>query len=520
MKRIQVFDTTLRDGSQQVGVSFSVHDKLAIVRKLDPLEIYIEGGYPGSNPKDREFFEALRQEPLKHSKLVAFGKTCSKGKSPGDDEELTRLLETQTEFVAIVGKSSRYQVEAVLRISAEENLRIIKETCSFLVGRGRQVFFDAEHFFDGFCEDAEYSLECLRAAAREGASMIVLCDTNGGSLPDRIASGVKAAKRAVATPIGIHCHDDSNLAVANSLAAVDAGATQVQVTVNGYGERCGNADMASVVANLQLKKGYRCFSEESLRGLTKLARYVAEIANLSLSHSKAFVGKNAFCDKAGLHASASARAGLSYKHIDPSAVGNTSSTAVSELAGRSNILLKVQEFGLPMSEQEILRVLTQVETLESRGFQFDVADASLFLLMLRFKEGYSAPFRVVYSDVRSQTMGDEGSVHSANVKIELNNGKHDVSYEAAEGDGPVNAFDVALRKALSLPYPYIANVILTDYKVRVLDGGKGSAKSVRILIDFSDGTAEWTTVGCAPSLTEASKVALIDGLEYAIVRAQ
>jgi 2-isopropylmalate synthase len=518
MKKIDIYDTTLRDGSQQVGISFSVHDKLAIVRRLDPLGMYVEGGYPGSNPKDREFFELLRQDPLKHSKLVAFGKTCLK--SPQEDEELAYLLEAHTEFVTIVGKSSRYQVEDILRISAEENLRMIRETCSFLAGQGRQVFFDAEHFFDGFCQDPEYSLECIRAAARGGACRIVLCDTNGGSLPDSIASGVKAAKRAVAAPIGIHCHNDGDLAVANSLSAVDAGATQVQVTVNGYGERCGNADMASVVVNLQLKKGHQCFSDAGLRGLTKLARYVAEMANLPLGHSKPIVGKGAFCDKAGLHASASARAELSYKHIDPSVVGNVSSTAVSELAGRSNILLKVQEFGLPMSEKEIFQVLGKVEDLENQGFQFDVADASLFLLMLRFKDGYSAPFRVIYSDIRSQAIGNEDSTHSANVKIELNNGKHDVFYEAAEGDGPVNALDLALRKALSLPYPCIANVILTDYKVRVLDGGKGSAKSVRILIDFSDGTAEWTTVGCATSLTEASKMSLVEGLEYAIVRAQ
>lgn len=520
MRKVDIYDTTLRDGEQQVGVCFSAHDKVSIAHRLDGIASYIEFGYAGANPKNREAFKLIAKNPPKRAKIVAFGKTCSRGIKPEDDKGLAFLLDTGTCFTTIVGKGSRYQAEKVLGVTASQNLKMIETSCAFLVQHGCYVFFDAEHFFDGFKVDAAYSLKCLQTAVNGGASCLVLCDTNGGSLPWFVEAVTKRVKAKLALPIGIHCHNDCGLAVVNSLSAVMGGATQVQATINGYGERCGNADLCSVAVCLQTKMGRHCVTKENLAMLTGLARSVAEIANLPLNSAQPFVGKNAFVDKGGLHASAVLRDRDSYRHMDPALVGNTHSVVVSDLAGKSNILMKAREFGIVLSESQIKSVLAKVEAKENNGFQFDGADGSLKLMMLRQMKGYMPPFNVFFRDVRSQTVGRKNPVDSAIVKVKINGGRHKVAHEVANGDGPVNALDRALRKALQPYFPFLSETKLVDYKVRVLSGKKGTAKAVRILIDFSDGKEEWTTVCCSTDIIEASLMALVDGFEYAILKAQ
>lgn len=521
MNVVKVLDTTLRDGTQMPGLTLSLHDKLEIAKRLDEFGVhYIEGGWPGSNPKDSAFFQATKKIVFKNATLVAFGMTCAKGKKPEEDEQLAKLVEAQTKVVTIVGKASKFQVEHILCTTLEENLRLIEETCRFLVGQGKEVFFDAEHFFDGWKLDRLYSLDCLKAAIKGGASTVVLCDTNGGSLPKEISEAIVMVKLAVNVPLGIHAHNDGGMAVANSLAAVEVRVEQVQVTVNGYGERCGNADLCQVVPALVLKMGVPCIPKENLKQLVSLSHFVSEVTNFPPDQRHPYVGKSAFRHKAGLHASAVAKSPNSYNHILPELVGNSASISVSELSGRSNVLMKAKEFGINLLPEQVKVVLARVEVLENQGFQFEDADGSLELIMMRSLEGYSHPFEILKQDVGHRRNKGESPVDSATVKVHINGVHGKIEHQVADGDGPVNALDQALRKCLTHYFPCIKKVELVDYKVRVLPGKKGTAKVVRVLIDFSDGETEWTTVGCSTDSIEASLQALADGLEYAILKAR
>jgi len=517
-KSIEIYDTTLRDGAQQPGICFSAHDKLRIVEQLDSFGVdFIELGWPGSNDTDTQVFKAVKNIRLKTAKIVAFGMTCQKELKPENDRQLAALLDAGTEFITIVGKTSSWHVEKTLGITLKENLRLIRESCRFLERSGRKVFFDAEHFFDGYKTDREYATECIYAAFSAGASRIILCDTKGGSLPQEIGSIVASVKEECPSArLGIHAHNDGELAVANSLAAVSAGADQVQVTINGYGERCGNANLCSVVPGLRIKMGLPCVLDKSMPQLSSLAHFVAEVANLSFEPRQPYVGGRAFHHKAGLHASAISKQPESYNHINPELVGNTSSVVVSELSGRSNILSKAKDFGIHLSPDQAVNVLAQVKILENQGFQLDGADGFLKLLMKRQADGYRKPFQILDRDVRSKRSG-ETSVESAIVKVKINNSLRALAHEVAEGDGPVNALDNALRKALEPHFPCLRKIKLSDYKVRVLPGKQGTAKAVRVLIDFSDGNKEWTMVGCSTDLIEASLQALVCGFEFAIL---
>ena len=525
MPQVELYDTTLRDGVQREGTSFSVVDKLNIAQKLDELGIhYIEGGMPGSNPKDIEFFERAKSLSLAHSVLVAFGSTRRPKAKAEDDENLSALTSAGVKVVAIVGKSSDLQVTQVLETTLEENLKMIADSISFLKSKGLTVFFDAEHFFDGYKSNPDYSRRCLTVAAEAGASCLVLCDTNGGTLPDEVTAAVKAAKKLTSVPVGIHTHNDAELAVANTLAAVKAGATQVQGTINGYGERCGNANLCSIIPDLQLKMGIDCVTAEQLARLTEVSRYVSEAANLIPDSFSPYVGASAFSHKAGLHVSGVTKWADSYQHIDPAQVGNRQRAVVSELSGKRNIIYKAQELGisLPTQGKETQKLLEQVKRLESRGFQYDNAEASFELLLHRARPDYQPPFELVDFMVVVETRRRpptrkslEETLAEAMIKVRVNN---EVMHTAAEGNGPVNALDEALRKALLQFYPSLAAVKLVDYKVRILEESIGTESLVRVLIESSDGVEEWTTVGSSTNIIEASWLALADGLEYWLIK--
>jgi 2-isopropylmalate synthase len=521
MKRVEIYDTTLRDGGQQRGISFTLRDKLEIAKRLGLFGVdYIELGWPGSNETDRATFEAAKRLEFHGAKIVAFGMTCAKGKKPEEDQQLAKLIAAGTQIITIVGKSSRQQVERTLGIAPKENLRMIEESCRFLASQGRAVFFDAEHFFDGYKSDCVYALECLNAAISGGASKVILCDTNGGSLPWEVGLAVSEVTRKVAVSIGIHAHNDGGMAVANSLAAVEAGADQVQVTINGYGERCGNANLCSVVPAIVKKMHLSCLCEGGMQQLTTLAHYAAKVANLQLNPHQPYVGKAAFFTKAGLHASAIIRDPGSYSHIDPVSVGNVSSVGVSELSGGSNVAVMAKEFGIDLSPEQVRRVLTQVKKLESQGFQFEAADASLRLIMMRQMSGYRRPFKILDRDINSSRHGDDEPINLAKVRLQINNDTASTVHEAGEGDGPVNALDNAMRKALLPHFLYLNKVKLLNHRSKDLPGKEGTKKVVRLLVDFSDGTKEWTTVGCSTDSFEASLQALSDGFEYAILNAR
>ncbi len=525
MKSVQIYDTTLRDGAQREGISFSVEDKLKIARKLDELGIhFIEGGWPGSNPKDSKFFARARRMKFKQATLVAFGSTKRHDVKAKDDLNLKALVDSGVRVVTIVGKSSRMQVIDVLEVSLETNLEMIYESVAYLVGRGLRVFFDAEHFFDGYRMDPDYSLKTLKAADDAGAECLVLCDTNGGSLPSQIGEAVRAACRVSRASIGIHAHNDAELAVANSLAAVEAGASQVQGTINGYGERCGNANLCSVIPNLKLKMGINCISNANLSRLAEVAHFVAGVANLTLDRHLPYVGDSAFTHKGGLHVSGLMKCDISYHHVDPLLVGNTHRVVVSELSGKSNIIYKAKELGINLSprEEETRRVLDQIKLLESRGFQYEDADASFELLLRRAQPGYKPPFELVDFMVvverhrRLPTSNThEETLAEATVKVRV--GKR-VIHTAAEGNGPVNALDAALRKALVQFYPSLADIKLVDYKVRILEEASGTGSQVRVLIESTDGKDTWRTVGGSSNIIEASWLALADSLEYWLIR--
>ena len=518
-RRIVVYDTTLRDGAQGPAVSFSVSDKVRIARALDELGFdYVEGGFPGSNPKDEELFASLKAHPMKRARLAAFGATRRAGGTCEDDANLKALTESGAATWTLVGKTDPWQVSAVLETTPNENLAMIRESVGYGVGLGREVVFDAEHFFDGFARDAEYAVEACLEAARSGASWVVLCDTNGGSLPAEIRRGVEAVRRAVGeldrpVGVGIHCHNDCELAVANTLAGVAAGADMVQGTINGYGERCGNANLVSVVANLVLKLGIEALDQNSLSRSTDLSRTVAEIANLALPLQQPFVGYGAFAHKGGQHVAAVLKHSDAYQHIDPSLVGNEPHVLVSELSGRGNILAKAREFGLELDRDDPqTRWLVQhLKELEHRGYSYEAADASFEMLLRRLQPDYTAPWTV--ADFTTMVRKDGGNVHAeATVKVEVGGV---VYHTAASGNGPVNALDAALRKALSPKFPDLKGVSLHDYKVRILDGAAGTGATTRVLIESGRGPKRWTTVGCSSNIIEASLAALVDSFEYA-----
>lgn len=515
---IQIYDTTLRDGTQREGISLSCADKLRIARRLDELGFaFIEGGWPGSNPKDVEFFERARDLEWKNACIAAFGSTCRAGGSPEDDTNILALLEAQTPVCTVVGKTWTLHVTEVLRTSYEENLRIIEQSLAYLRSQGRRVIYDAEHFFDGYKADPVYALETLKAAVRGGAETVVLCDTNGGNLPWEIAETLKTIRQALQHPLGIHTHNDGECAVANSLAAVQQGVIQVQGTINGYGERCGNANLCTIVPDLELKMGYRCLPEGNLKQLYEVSHLVAEVANLAPDEHMAFVGKSAFAHKGGIHVAAMRRNQDSYQHIDPALVGNQQRVVVSELSGRGNLLSKAEEYGFDeVDSSEVMQVLDEIKGLEAVGFSFEAAEATVALMLKRQQPGYKPPFELIDFVASVEHRIGRGIFAEATVKIRVDG---DVLHTAAEGNGPVNALDAALRKALLPRYPALANFHLADYKVRILDSNNGTAATTRVLIDTQNGIKRWSTVGASANIIEASWRALADSVEYGLMLA-
>ncbi|HEX5418284.1 MAG TPA: citramalate synthase [Chloroflexota bacterium] len=517
--QISVYDTTLRDGTQREGISLSVEDKIKIARHLDAAGFhYIEGGYPGSNPKDIEFFAQADAIGLKHAKLVAFGST-RRADVKAPDANLTALTAVNTPVVAIVAKSWLLHVAEVLRTTPEENLAMIGDSVDYLRRAGREVIYDAEHFFDGYKDNPEYALATLRAAYAAGADWLVLCDTNGGALPDEILAIVRAVRAEFPDArLGIHTHNDGELAVANTLAGVAGGATQVQGTINGYGERTGNANLCSIIPNLQLKLGHRCFSDEQLARLTDVSRYVAEVANLAHDTHLPFVGASSFAHKGGLHVNAVVKNSRCYEHIRPELVGNRQRVLVSELSGRSNVVVKARELGVDLDDTaiDVRQVLETIKQLESEGYQFEAAEASFELLLRRLRADYRRPFELVDFLVIVERRHGSEILSEATVKIKVGD---QIYHTAAEGNGPVNALDAAIRKALLQFYPSLGNVQLVDYKVRVLDGNEGTGAVVRVSIESGDGHARWGTVGSSANIIEASWLALADSFEYALLRA-
>jgi 2-isopropylmalate synthase len=524
MSAVQLYDTTLRDGAQQEGISLSVEDKLKICQKLDELGIdFIEGGWPGSNPKDTEFFAQAQNLRLAHSTLVAFGSTRHANSQVDKDLNLQALLQAKTKVVTIVGKSWDKQVTRVLETTLEENLSMVADSISYLRAEGLKVFFDAEHFFDGYKGNPEYALQVVVAAAKAGTECVVLCDTNGGTLPRQITEAIKAVQKASPVPLGIHTHNDAELAVANSLAAVEAGVIQVQGTINGYGERCGNANLCSIIPTLKLKMGIDCVTDEQLSKLSDVSRYISELANMPHYDRLPYVGDDAFTHKGGIHVSGLIKWEDSYQHINPNLVGSRPHVVVSELAGKGSIIFKAKERGLPVPKgKEIEEVLKQIKLLEKQGFQYDVAEASFDLLLRRAQPDYQPPFElvdfiiVVEKRRRPPTKGSqEEPLSEATIKVKVDNR---VVHTAAEGDGPVNALDQALRKALLQFYPDLSAVKLIDYKVRILEETAGTASQVRVLIESSDGKENWKTVGSSTNIIEASWLALADSIEYWLIK--
>ncbi len=519
MTKVWIYDTTLRDGTQGEGVNFSLADKLRIAQRLDAFGIdYIEGGWPGSNPKDAEFFEQVRSLELKHARVAAFGSTRRADKRVEEDPQIQLLLDAETPVVTIFGKTWDLHVRDVLRTTLDENLRMIEDSVRYLKSHGREVIYDAEHYFDGWKANPEYALKTLQVAQEAGADWIVLCDTNGGSLPWEIEEGVRAAQAVVDIPLGIHTHNDSGVAVANSLVAVRLGCTQVQGTINGYGERCGNADLTSVIPNLQLKMGYECVPAEQLAGLRDLSLFVSELANLSPNAHQPFVGHSAFAHKGGAHVNAMVKNERTYQHIDPALVGNRKRVVVSELSGKDNIAVKRAEFGLDgLDRATERRILQHIKELENRGFAFESAEGSVELLLRRARDDYRRPFELIDYTATVEHRQGRGVISEATVKVRIGDR---VFHTAAEGNGPVNALDLALRKALEQFYPQVKKVQLTDYKVRILDSQAATAAHVRVLIDSTDGERSWGTVGASTNIIEASWQALADSVEYALLKHQ
>ena len=514
--QIVLFDTTLRDGTQSEGLSLSVEDKIKIARLLDGFGVrYIEGGYPGANPKDEEFFRRASELKLKQARLTAFGSTRRTGTTAATDANLQALVKAGTPAVAIFGKTWLLHVTDVLKTTPDDNLAMIADSVSFLKQHGLEVIFDAEHFFDGFRDDRSYALAAVHAAAQAGADWIAFCDTNGGNLPSTVAEIVREAKKVLGVPVGIHAHNDSDLAVANSLAAVEAGCTMVQGTLNGWGERCGNANLMSVIPALQLKMGLDCISEENLERLTEVSRTASEIANLRPRAHAPYVGASAFAHKAGAHVAAVAKSPITFEHIPPEKVGNSRRIVVSELSGRGNIRVRAAELGVQLRGNEA-DLVARIKELENQGYQFEAADGSLELMLRRTQPGYSEPFEVLDVVVISQRRSGGDMFIEATVKLKVGD---EVSHVVAEGSGPVDAMDHAFHKALDHHFPVLRQIHLCDFKVRILDPESATAAKTRVLVESSLGADRWSTIGVSQNIIEASCEALKDALELPLVRA-
>lgn len=519
MREVKLYDTTLRDGAQGEGVSFSVGDKIKIAKKMDRFGIhYIEGGWPGSNPKDMGFFKEARKLKLKRSEVVAFGSTRRTKVTPANDENLKAILKSGVRTVTIFGKTWDMHVTDVLKASLEENLDIISETVEYLKSKGRTVFYDAEHFFDGYTSNKEYALETLRAACKGGCDAVVLCDTNGGMITHELGTIVRGICNEFNNmTIGIHTHNDGGMGVANSIAAVDAGAKIVQGTINGYGERCGNADLCVIIPNLQLKMGYRCLPDARLKELTEVSRYVSELANMKQKDNQPFVGRSAFAHKGGVHVNAVMKNPETYEHVKPESVGNHRRILVSELSGKTSIILKAKEMELDLSKDDpkTRKILKLVQNLENQGYYFEAADGSFELLMKKALKKYKPFFSLEGFKVSIEKREDNTLISEATIKVKVNRKEE---HTAAEGDGPVNALDNALRKALNKFYPTLAEMHLSDFKVRVLEEKAGTAAKVRVLIQSQDEKSSWGTVGVSENIIEASWQALVDSVEYKLLK--
>lgn len=518
---VYLYDTTLRDGSQAEGVSFTVLDKLKVARRLDEFGIhFIEGGWPGSNPKDEEFFELAAKETWKNAQLCAFSMTRRAGIEAAEDPNLRKIVAANTPVVTLVGKTWDFHVTNALRVSPDENLRMIEESVRWVGSHGRRIFFDSEHFFDGWKANPDYALKVLTAAAEGGAEFLVLCDTNGGTMPQFVAECVRTVREALpGVAVGIHTHNDCELAVANALAAVDAGATQVQGVINGFGERCGNCNLTSVIANLQLKLGYPVVPEENLKGLTHLSHYIAEVANMAPDDRQPFVGKSCFAHKGGMHVDAVQKAGgRAYEHIEPESVGNERRILVSELAGTSNVREVAESFGVKLEKgsTEAAAILNEVKRLENLGYEFEGADGSFHLLVERALGREKRLFELVNVRVINELRpGLEEWITEATLKLRVGDS---VAHVVAEGDGPVHALDNALRQALLTMYPQLEGIRLTDFKVRIVNTSEATAAKVRVLLESADEDGTWSTIGVSTNIIEASWQALTEAIAYGLTQ--
>ncbi|GGA28940.1 citramalate synthase [Okeania sp. KiyG1] len=518
MKKLWIYDTTLRDGAQREGLSLSLEDKLRIAHQLDSLGVpFIEGGWPGANPKDVQFFWQLKEQPLTQAEVVAFCSTRRPGKQAASDTTLQPILSAGTRWVTIFGKSWDLHVVEGLKTTLEENLAMIADTISYLRSQGRQVIYDAEHWFDGYKNNPDYALQTLAAATNAGAQWLVLCDTNGGTLPHEVTQIVADVSHALPTAkLGIHTHNDSGTAVANALSAVREGVGMVQGTINGYGERCGNANLCTLIPNLQIKLGYDCIQAQQLEKLTQTSRFISEVVNLAPDDHAPFVGLSAFAHKGGIHVSAVERNPLTYEHIQPQQIGNSRRIVISDQAGLSNVLSKAKSFGIELDRQNpaCRQILDSLKKLENEGYQFEGAEASFELLMRKALKQRQHFFEIKGFQVHLDKDGEKVSNSLATVKVTVNG--QDI-LEVAEGNGPVSALDAALRKALENFYPAIANFYLTDYKVRILDGRAGTSAKTRVLIESSNGQQRWTTLGVSFNILDASYQAVVESLEYGLM---
>ncbi|MBN1521537.1 MAG: citramalate synthase [Candidatus Aureabacteria bacterium] len=515
-QKIEIYDTTLRDGTQGMGISFTMASKVRVAEALNEMGVhYIEGGWPGSNPKDIEFFKVIKDIPLSNARIAAFGSTRRANVKVAHEDNVIKLIEVETPVVTIFGKSWTLHVTDVLKVDYKENLKMIYDTVKFLKGEKREVFYDAEHFFDGFKEDPEYALETLQAAHEAGADRLVLCDTNGGTMPDAMLQVIKKVRERFRRGLGVHIHNDSGVAVANSCLAVTAGAMHVQGTINGYGERAGNADLCSIIPNLKIKMGIDCITDAQLALLVQTSRFIDELANLKPNSKLPYVGSSAFAHKGGMHVNAVQKNPRTFEHMDPSLIGAKREILVSELSGKSNILIKASEYGISLHKDEINKVLKKLKEYEHKGYEFEAAEGSFELLIRKTSGSYKKFFDLEGFRVIIEKREDGRMYSEATIKVNVNG---QTEHTAAEGDGPVNALDNALRKALEKFYPQLADMSLADFKVRVLDAKAGTAAKVRVLIESSDRKRIWGTVGVSENIIEASWEALVDSIEYKLIK--
>lgn len=515
---IFTYDTTLRDGSQGEGISFSLDDKLKIAKKLDYLGVtYIEGGWPGSNPKDLEFFKKIQEVELKHAKIAAFSSTRKPDININKDNNIKSILESGVKTATIFGKSWDFHVHRALETSLEENLNMVRESIAYLKDKDLEVIFDAEHFFDGYKNNADYALQVLAVASEAGADLLALCDTNGGTMTWEIEEIIKRVRQENKTPLGIHAHNDSGLAVSNSLIAVKNGCVQVQGTMNGFGERCGNADLCAIIPNLELKMNKKCLPADNLKKISEVSHYVSEIANMPHYNNQPFVGYGAFAHKGGIHVSALLKDSLTYEHVNPEEVGNHRRVLVSELSGVSNLLYKAKELNIDINnyDEETRKAIKEIKEMENEGFQFEGADASLELFLRKAFGQLEDFFQLKNLKIILEKSEDNGTIAEAIVKVCIDD---QIVHTAAEGDGPVNALDNSLRKALQEVYPEISEMHLSDYKVRVLDGKQGTSAKVRVLIESANQTEKWSTVGVSENIIEASWQAIVDSINYMLMK--